>query len=78
MPRHLTKIPVDHLILEDRQSFAANLYVSFAYTKTEDNLENQSKNELNACTWREARENERVEISLILPLIACIKSGDSC
>ena len=30
---YFTKIPFDHVILEDRQSFAANVYVIFAYTK---------------------------------------------
>ena len=33
VPSHVTKIPFDHVILEDRQSFAANVYVIFAYTK---------------------------------------------
>ena len=30
---HLTKIPFDHVILKDRQSFAANLNASFAHTQ---------------------------------------------
>ena len=83
---YFTKIPFDHVILEDRQSFAANVYVIFTYTKTKGITLTSHKghrqsseffSKVNECTWRETGENERVKISLILPLIACIKSGFS-